>query len=250
MDRLLLLSGEKIPFPQAQIVITQPTLRDISLIGEKNFFYGLEMLNFSKEKLNMEDKGNLENKSDFDILLLIIKEKNAEVKSSVDATMLILALLFPDYNLKVGSKGILLLDNNNNEHLIDNSNYTELLSIINKMFELKSSKDSEASYNPGNSAAKKIADKLKKGREKVSESKGENSEDISILNRYASIISIGLPADINSILNYTVYQLYDVYERYRLKLDFDIHLKAQLAGAKDLKDVDNWMDDIHTSKTQ
>ena len=33
----------------------------------------------------------------------------------------------------------------------------------------------------------------------------------------------------------------------KLKLNWDIHLKAQMAGAKDLKEVDDWMEDIHSN---
>jgi hypothetical protein len=31
-----------------------------------------------------------------------------------------------------------------------------------------------------------------------------------------------------------------------LKNNYDIHLKAQLAGAKDLKEAEDWMKDIHS----
>jgi hypothetical protein len=51
----------------------------------------------------------------------------------------------------------------------------------------------------------------------------------------------------NSLLNYTVYQLFDEFKRYQLKLNWDIHLKAQMAGAKDLQEVDDWMEDIHSN---
>jgi hypothetical protein len=46
-------------------------------------------------------------------------------------------------------------------------------------------------------------------------------------------------------MDYTVYQLKDEFKRFQLKQSFDIHLQARMAGAKDLEEVDNWMDDIH-----
>jgi hypothetical protein len=51
----------------------------------------------------------------------------------------------------------------------------------------------------------------------------------------------------NSLLNYTIYQLFDEFKRFQLKLAWDIHIKAQLAGAKDLEEVEDWMDDIHSN---
>ena len=50
----------------------------------------------------------------------------------------------------------------------------------------------------------------------------------------------------NELLNYTVYQLQDEFKRYQMKLAFDINMQAKLAGAKDLEEVDNWMDDLHS----
>jgi len=48
INDLLLLSGNDIPFVEAQISIHQPTLKEISFIGEDIFFIGCEFLNFSK----------------------------------------------------------------------------------------------------------------------------------------------------------------------------------------------------------
>ena len=34
-------------------------------------------------------------------------------------------------------------------------------------------------------------------------------------------------------------------ERYEMKVGFDYYIQAKMAGAKDLKEVDEWMKDIH-----
>ena len=36
-----------------------------------------------------------------------------------------------------------------------------------------------------------------------------------------------------------------VFKRYELKEAFDYYFQAKLAGARDLKEVDNWKKDIH-----
>ena len=69
---LQLLSGIDIPFPEAQLVVHQPTLKEIAYIGEKSFFSGCELLNFSKETLFSKDRVYFENKTDFDILMSIM----------------------------------------------------------------------------------------------------------------------------------------------------------------------------------
>ena len=49
----------------------------------------------------------------------------------------------------------------------------------------------------------------------------------------------------NSFMDYTPYQLFDEYERYILKTNYDTVFKLRIAGAKDVKDADDWMKDIH-----
>ena len=72
------------------------------------------------------------------------------------------------------------------------------------------------------------------------------SNKISILSRYISILAVGQSKDINSLMQYTVYQLYDEFKRFELKQNYDIYFNAKLAGAKDLDEVDNWMKDLHS----
>ena len=42
-----------------------------------------------------------------------------------------------------------------------------------------------------------------------------------------------------------VYQLFDEFQRFQLKMGYDIYLKAKMAGAQDIKEPDDWMKDIH-----
>jgi hypothetical protein len=46
-------------------------------------------------------------------------------------------------------------------------------------------------------------------------------------------------------MKYTVYQLFDEFQRYQLKMAHDVFFKARLAGAKDMKEPEDWMKDIH-----
>ena len=64
INDLLLLSGNDIPFSEAQLIVHQPTLKEIAYIGEDSFFSGCEVLNFSKNLLPSKDRVNLENKTE------------------------------------------------------------------------------------------------------------------------------------------------------------------------------------------
>ena len=50
-------------------------------------------------------------------------------------------------------------------------------------------------------------------------------------------------------MQYTVFQLKDELKRFQKKMAFDMYLKARLAGAKDLDEVDNWMDEKYLVKS-
>ena len=42
--RLALMTGVDIPIPELQVTIHQPTIKEISMIGEQDFFIGIQML--------------------------------------------------------------------------------------------------------------------------------------------------------------------------------------------------------------
>lgn len=246
---LLLLSGTDIPFQQAQIVIHQPRIKEIAFISEEAFFLGCEILNFSKEMLNAKDKTGLEDKSNFDILMSIMRDhsNNPSIqKNKVCATM-VLTLIFPNHNIYFNKNSIDIIEENDSTkiHKIDNSNFELFKDIIIQMFCLNQSNGKEPEYNPGSTRAAEIAAKLRKGRAEAAKAKGEQQK-IAILSRYMSILAVGNHKTFESLCNYTVYQLFDEFGRFEMKNNFDMYFKMKLAGAQDIEEVDNWMKDIHS----
>ena len=240
---LLLLSGNDIPFVEAQITIHQPTIKEIAYIGEEIFFTGCELINFSKNILSEEDKVNLENKTNFDILIAILKERNAVMQKNRNCVEMVLALIFPYYTIEISNDSI-ILEKDEESHSINNDNFESFKLIFNQMFSF--SREETRDYNPSGDLAKKIAEKLKKRHQKLAELKQEKKK-IDILSRYVSILAVGEHKDMNSLLNLSVYQLFDEFERFKLKMSYDIYIQAKMAGAKDLKEVEDWMKDIHSS---
>ena len=49
ISELTLQAGIDIPFPDAQLIIHPPTIREIGYIGEEAFFTGSQILSFSKD---------------------------------------------------------------------------------------------------------------------------------------------------------------------------------------------------------
>jgi hypothetical protein len=243
INDLMLLAGVDIPFIEAQIAIHQPTLKEISMIGEESFYTGCGVLNFSKDNLSPEDRINLVEVSNFEILMSILAGNHLDVKQNKVCALMVLSLLFPGYEIKFSLKEI-TLQKEDEIRSINSENFERFKEILTAMFCLKGRGSEEhPEYNPGGKYAKEIADKIAKGRQKVAEQKGE--QKISILSLFASIVAVGQQQDLNEVLNYTVYQLFDQYDRFELREANDMYFRAQLAGARDLKEIDNWRKNIH-----
>ena len=50
---------------------------------------------------------------------------------------------------------------------------------------------------------------------------------------------------LQNLLDCTMYQLYDLMERYSLYMNWDIDVRTRLAGGKPDSQPDNWMKNIH-----
>ena len=85
-----------------------------------------------------------------------------------------------------------------------------------------------------------------KGKQKIAELKGETRNQGSILARYVSILTIGLNTmSFQDCLNLTVYQMFDLVERYGLYVSWDLDIKSRLAGGKPEDKPEDWMKNIH-----
>lgn len=236
----IFITKNPIPFLEAQLTIHNPELQEIFMIGEDLFHRSCQFLNFSKDQLNVKDNLVIDDKSDFDIFMSIICDKEGRVYKR--QILLLLTILFPEYNVKFYpdkiefKKGDFIT-------FINNDNFDSFKEIVNAMFGLHASEGSTAKYNPADAAARRIAEKLKK--RKKNDSEDTERKQIRVFERMISVLSVGESKDINELLGYTVYQLKIEFKRFQLKQNFDIFIQAKMAGAQDLDDVDNWMDDIH-----
>ena len=243
IDELLLLSGNDIPFPQARLTIHQPTLKEIAYITEQHFWSACELLKFNKDLLSDQDKVNLSNRSNFNIIMTIIQDRNLEAQQARLSLLSLLILLFPTNKILLGNKTIQLQNNQTGEvSKINEENFDTFKKIIVDMFCLTDDENKE--YNPSGYLAKKIADKFRKGRQQRAKLAPE--QKVSILSRYVSILAVGQQKNINDLMNYTVYQLMDEFNRYKLKLQFDSYERFKAAGATGMEDPEDWFKDIHS----
>ena len=238
--RLALMTGIDIPVPELQIAIHQPTIKEISFIGEQEFFVGLQTLSVNKSLLP-QDNFLLANTTNFQIFMTVMQEQ--ETRDKKDAAMLLFQLIFPKHQVILTPNSI-LLNQDGKTTIIDDNNFEILQEIIKQIFCVNSGPMDQATFNPANDKAKEIADKLMRGRQRVAEQKGELSG--SAFARYVSVLTIGLNAmSLSDTINLTMYQMYDLVERYTLHLNWDLDIRTRLAGGKPDSKPDDWMKNIH-----
>lgn len=244
INELLLLSGNDIPIEELNLLFHPPTIKEIAYIGEDRFFSGCEFLRFSKNKLSSEDRSHLENITNFEIIMSIMREKNPSVEINKINLQMVLSLLFPTYEIQIDFKNVrIVFKQNDLEFYLNKDNYNIFIDILNEVLCLGGSDDHD--YNPSGDLARQIADKLNDRQAKLAALKKDNQK-IAILSRYVSILAVGENKDMNSLFNYSIFQLFDEFKRFQMKIEWDVHLQAQLAGAKDLQQVKDWMEDIHS----
>lgn len=236
--RLALMTGVDIPIPELQITVHQPTIKEISMIGEQDFFIGIQMLCVDK-KVYVEDEGLLANTTNFQIFMTMLNQQQMTDKKQ--AVQQVLTLLFPQAKIIFTPRSILLNISQENI-IIDEGNFEQLQDVLIQQFCLQGS--GQEQYNPTDKKAREIAQKLMKARQKVAKLKAtENSG--SMFTQYLSVLTVGTSLTLKDAMELTMYQLYDLIERYSMYLNWDIDIRSRMAGAKGDKPVENWMKQIH-----
>lgn len=233
---LALYTGVDIPIPECQIIVHQPTIKEISMIGERGFLAGIQVLCVDKDQFK-EDKTDLSNTTNFQIFMTIMQEK--EAKETKECVLEALSLIIPNTKITFTPRA-LLLNYNDTNIIIDEGNFDNFQEILRQVFCLKKKEDD---FNPANAQAAKIAEKIKKGRAKVAHLKGDDVG--SVYARYISTLTVGLRISIDKLINCTIYQINDMLERFSLWTNWDLDIRSRLAGAKGDGKPEDWMRNIH-----
>lgn len=244
--RLALMTGVDIPIPECQLSIKQPTCLEISKIGENAFNLGVQLLCIDKTQY-MEDeqtKKELEEINNFQLLMMLLDED----KSKKEDIKTILLLILPSYQIILTPRSILCKKGEENL-IIDEGNFESFQKILKKVFCQNKKKDDEdgvpEKYNPADERARKIAEKLYKGRKKLAELKAQQNPDDSMLSRQISILAIGLGYTIEQLNSLTLFQITDLFERQTMKMRQDVDMSVRLAGGTPDEQPKHWTSPIH-----
>lgn len=254
---ILLDTRAPIPFPEAKITIYQPSIKEIGMTGsESDFLVGLNALT---RNYQIEDKIDLSQMSNFDILMTVIQEKSEASKKVVRTIEQVLYLIFPNCNIVFTPRSIILQEHISDTekvvHMIDSSNFDKFNQILYDMFCLiEFSGEGQDDYNPGGDRARAIIAQIQRGKDiraKLRKERGEEDNAMdSVYCRYIDILAIGLQMDKNILSGYSVFQLMEKFKRFQLKEAFDYTFQAKMAGATKIKDAKDWMGPIKFGEKQ
>lgn len=218
-----------------------PTLPEISLLGEDKFFLALQYLCLKKEFL-IQDETILNSLTNFQVLMKVLEQ--TQDKDKKKAITALLQLLFPGYSVIITPKSI-LLSRGEQDVILDDNNFENFQKLIREVFCLNNTLQGEnVSYNPVSARAKEIAAKLMRGRQRVAAQRQANTS--SVLARYISILTIAKIISPSDLKNMTLFYLFDLMERYDKFIQWDIDLRVRLAGGSPEKQAESWMQDLYS----
>lgn len=237
--KLALMTGVDIPIPDLQLVIHQPTIKEISMMGEHDFFVGIQALCIQKD-MYLSDENLLSSTTNFQVFMAIVNEQSVANKKEI--VLQTLMLLFPNYKVVFTPRSMMFIQDEVTI-MIDEGNFNILQNLLAEQFCLSGM--GQEQFNPANEKAREIARKLTKARQKVAEIKAQENSG-SMFSQYLSVLTVGIGSmNLKDAMDLTVYQLHDLMERYSLYINWDVDLRSRVAGAKGDRPVENWMKKIH-----
>lgn len=239
--RLSLICGTDMLIPECNLVAHQPRIKEISFIGESDFFIGAQTLCLHKTMF-IEDKIILDSINNFQIFMTIMLQD--ETKDKKANILNVLNLLFPSYKVNVTPNSLLFIKEGVPPITVDGNNFEALQEVLRLIFCMHNGPMDQQAFNPANDKAREIAQKLMRGRQRVAAQNGNSN--VSVFSQYMSILTIGLGSmSLQDLTNLTMFQLYDLMERYTLYTAWDLDVRQRLAGGKPEGTPDNWMKNIH-----
>lgn len=242
------ITGCEVVIPESNIFISQPTVETVLRFGENSFF---EVVNFLVQLKNLlSDMQSQYSEANFLSELsffLAAYSEDPRLRKSVNEFF---ELVFPQYKVEITANSIDFkdLEKGTVRGRINPFNFDFLKDTIDELFLPNSIRDSEQNYNTVSAEANRIAEKLRSGRQKIAKQRNEDDTDNSMFGTYLSILSIGLGMDINILLKYTPFQLYDAFERYMAKETSDKHFKIStipFADTSKLEEPEHWTRNLY-----
>ena len=239
-NRLALMTGIDFPLDDCALIIHQPTLKELSYVGEIDFFMGIQLLCVNKSMYE-DQEIDFSEVTNFDIFIQLMNQP--EFKEQKGKVQQALSMIFPSYQIVMTPRAI-VFNQEGNSFMLDERNFESFQRDLGEALCLQQS--GQQAFNPEGKKAQEIAKKLQKARERVAAQKAKENGSGSMFSQYLSVLTVGIGSmSLKDVMELTIYQLYDLIERYSLYINWDLDIRSRLAGAKGDKPIENWMKSIH-----
>lgn len=232
------------------IKLYNPSLQELAdaIEDEDSLFFAIKLLSSSLLSTFAIEVDIPQNFSDFNILFSLLYDQKTSfemfTKEKIQAIVSLLLLIFKDYTLSLGKEEF-LLTKNNSVIILNSDNFSNFQSIISKMFKTDfifgETGDNQYNIDQNDKKAQEILKKLNKGREKVAQLNGDRNNKTALIENYVMIIAVGLQQSPDVITNLTLYQIFTLFNRIKMKLEWDLDVDCRLAGGTPDEHPDNWM---------
>ena len=238
-DELQLMTGVDIPIEGLGITIRQPKVKDISMLGETNYFIALQIFLMDKKQLKI-DSPEVDN---WKIFQQSMSQKIEGIKSTRALLTNFLQLFFIN-QINIGPRSLMITANENVVN-IESEDFDKIQSLVGSVGGKFMLSPVEEKFKPKNKMAQKIAEKMKKMREKVARVKAiEQGRDLEkhkgFLTRYIKTVAVATSNSLEQVNNMTLFQLNEIMQGYLAWEAYDLDVKSRLAGATTDKELVHW----------
>lgn len=236
------MAGIDIPLVSLKTVLHPPTVLDIAYMGEEPFFLAMQYLCLDKKML-IQDETLQSSLSNFQVLMKVLEQ--SQDKEKKNAIIMLLRILFPGSSPAITKNSILLVQKDGESILIDDENFDDFQVLLRQVLCASHLfQGGNVQYNPTKGRAEEIAKKLMKGRQKIAELKSKGKSE-SVLTRYLSILQVGLHISQEECNKKTLFQIFDLMDRFEAFVSWDTDFRVRLAGGSPDQQVESWMRDLH-----
>lgn len=255
VERLKIMTGVPIPSPSLGTTIRQPTVKDVSLIGETRFLRGISLLTTTKEKYQelVENSSQFSEEqvemvrnellfmSDFQ---LVLNTANSDQELAGILKDMLLMLITGAKAITLEESFIIVgwMDPDTDVLIMTEKEFTDIVEIAPQV--LVSDSIGEKEFNPANDQAAQIAAKIQARRDIVAREKGLSQEETSPIGTAVSILSTSDGIPVTEIVEYTLPQLFMQLERSGKKYDQMAQFTLGAMGGLKTSDLVNWKEPI------
>ena len=218
------------------------TLREIGRLNEKKYNELVSLITLNPNMLAQSGKTNMDGVTSFDVLA----GNSYHSEKFCGKVELALSTVLKEDVTFISEQLRFFIGELKHQRFVDKDNFEEIVKVV--KLQNKFSDEVKKEKKEMSEKAKRLAEKRKKGRAQLAKARGQGNASLSSL-----ISAMGVfTKDINKVLDLTVYQLHDQYERFMRKENYTNSYEQYLVGADPKKlDLDtHWTSNSKANKNK